>query len=197
MATTSTFSEKPNTTTPTFFKKVDATQDQIRIIHTLKSLAGLEDDNYRTLLDSYFSVSSSKSLGIVQATRLIDILSKMAKEAAKNRFREFDGRYKMPSGAQLRMLESMWVDVSVKVGLKAKREAFIGFLKKRFRVEGIGEMRLFEVAMVKVALEAMKKQKEGRQALTSVNFLAKKVDVPNPSPEGEGNKTETIPAESS
>lgn len=139
-----------------------ATKDQIKIIHTLKSGIGLSDDNYRTLLDSYFAVTSSTSLTMPQGKRLIEILNKMNKEAQENRFNEFDGRYKMATGAQLRMLESMWIEVSNQKTIKTKRAAFVVFLSKRFKIDGISAIVASDVGGIRATLGVMKKQKAAK-----------------------------------
>ena len=56
-----------------------ATTSQIRKIHTLKGLLGLEDDLYRDMLFS-FGVCTSKDLTFTEAAVLLDILETKAVE---------------------------------------------------------------------------------------------------------------------
>lgn len=54
------------------------TAQQIKRIHTLKALAGLDDINYRLLLGSKFNKNSCKDLTEAQASVLIRMLDKLA-----------------------------------------------------------------------------------------------------------------------
>lgn len=56
----------------------EITAQQIKRIHTLKSLAGLDEVNYRLLLNSKFNKNSSKDLTEAQASVLIQMLDKLA-----------------------------------------------------------------------------------------------------------------------
>lgn len=56
----------------------EITAQQIKRIHTLKSLAGLDEVNYRLLLSSKFNRNSSKDLTEAQASVLIQMLNKLA-----------------------------------------------------------------------------------------------------------------------
>ncbi len=52
--------------------------EQIKKIHTLKSKARLEDEDYRTILESRFNVNTSLGLTQAQASKLIEILYRLA-----------------------------------------------------------------------------------------------------------------------
>ena len=56
-----------------------ATPSQIKRIHILKSLLGLDDDLYREMLMS-FGVCSSKDLTFTEASVMLDILETRAEE---------------------------------------------------------------------------------------------------------------------
>lgn len=56
----------------------EITAQQIKRIHTLKSLAKLDEVNYRLLLNSKFNKNSSKDLTAAQASVLIRMLDKLA-----------------------------------------------------------------------------------------------------------------------
>lgn len=69
---------------------------QIRQIHTLKSIIGLDDELYREMLLS-FGVASCKDLTYTEATILLDILSGKAIAAGKwqrpcRKFSELENR---------------------------------------------------------------------------------------------------------
>lgn len=54
------------------------TAQQIKRIHTLKALAGLDDINYRLILGSKFNKNSCKDLTEAEASVLIRMLDKLA-----------------------------------------------------------------------------------------------------------------------
>ena len=92
-----------------------ATTSQIRKIHTLKNVIGLDDDLYREMLMS-FDVQSSKNLTYTEAIIFTEILEEKA--VALNRWQKQPKKYeglhrgeKMASDAQLRMIEGMWREV--------------------------------------------------------------------------------------
>ena len=62
-----------------------STTYQIKKIHTLKNVLGLDDDTYRQMLLS-FDVCSSKDLTQAEAEIFIDILQNDAKYIQKNNY---------------------------------------------------------------------------------------------------------------
>lgn len=56
-----------------------ATTSQIRKIHTLKNIIGIDDDLYREML-SKFDVESSKNLTFNEAANFVEILENRAVE---------------------------------------------------------------------------------------------------------------------
>ena len=115
-----------------------------RLIHTLKSAAGLDDESYRLLLRDRYGASSSKDLSPRQADDLVACLKGLApapvnakprRTERPARFAKLDGRPGMASAKQLRMLEASWVQRSRGESLQDKQEAFLEFLRRRFKVE--------------------------------------------------------------
>ena len=92
-----------------------STTYQIKKIHTLKNVLGLDDDTYRQMLLS-FDVCSSKDLTQAEAEIFIDILQNDAKYIQKNNYKKYDefaGRdEKMATPSQLRKLEVVWACIS-------------------------------------------------------------------------------------
>jgi cell division protein ZapA (FtsZ GTPase activity inhibitor) len=160
------------------------TAAQIKRIHTIKSILGISEDNYRAALDSRFGVTTSKDLTLMQAKNFLDELEKLALqvrddrhqaerntarqkaeaehqkvEAAKpKRFDNLDNRPGMASGAQLRKIEAMWQDISIVPDQDARGRALRHFIK---RIAGVADMRFLDSQMAgKVinALKAMEKQ---------------------------------------
>jgi hypothetical protein len=90
------------------------TKAQIKKIHTLKKILGLDDELYREML-SRFNISSSKDLTIKDACTFIDILEVQATginkwQKPKEKFDELSNRADMATPPQLRKIEAMWVD---------------------------------------------------------------------------------------
>ena len=65
-----------------------STTYQIKKIHTLKNVLGLDDDTYRQMLLS-FDVCSSKDLTQAEAEIFIDILQNDAKYIQKNNYKKY------------------------------------------------------------------------------------------------------------
>ena len=66
-----------------------STISQIKQIHTLKNILGLDDDLYRDMLAS-FDVYSSKNLTITEAAIFINILKDKVKSSSKNCNRKYE-----------------------------------------------------------------------------------------------------------
>ena len=91
------------------------TNFQIKKIHTLKNLIGMDDDLYREILKS-FDVQTSKNLTFTEASIVIENLEERA--IALNKWVKQPKKYaglnrtnNMASDAQLRMIEGLWRDI--------------------------------------------------------------------------------------
>jgi phage gp16-like protein len=145
---------------------------QIKIIHTLKGALSMDEDSYRSMLAS-FGVESSKELTPEKAERLITELQRSAESAGvwkarrqarrytsgKKRFEHLGNRRGYASPAQLRMLESMWVEVSRADTLAEKQDAINRFLEHRFGVANLAWLPSDMVGKVVKAIQAMKEAK--------------------------------------
>ena len=92
-----------------------ATTFQIRKIHALKNVIGMDDDLYREMLMS-FDVTSSKDLTYTEAAIFVDILEDKAVAINKwikqpKKYADLNRTENMASDAQLRMIEGLWRDV--------------------------------------------------------------------------------------
>ena len=92
-----------------------ATTFQIRKIHALKNVIGMDDDLYREMLMS-FDVTSSKDLTFTEAAIFVDILEDKAVAINKwikqpKKYADLNRTENMASDAQLRMIEGLWRDV--------------------------------------------------------------------------------------
>lgn len=114
---------------------------QIKKIHTLKNVIGLEDDLYLDMLMS-FGVQTSKNLTYAEAAIFIEILEEKA--IALNRWVKRVKKYadikrdtKMATPAQLRMIEGMWRDICYFDNDKFAKKSLRKFLKTKFKTDDI------------------------------------------------------------
>ena len=134
-----------------------ATVYQIKKIHALKSVVGLDDDLYRDMLMS-FDVQTSKDLTFTEAKILIEILEEKAiamKKWVKQplKYSDLDREAKMATQAQLRMIESMWREICYFDDDKFAKKSLRKFLKSKFKTDDI--MFLTKCKAVKV-IQAIK-----------------------------------------
>jgi len=137
------------------------TKAQIKKIHTLKKVLGLDDELYREML-SRFNVSSSKDLSIKDACTFIDILEVQTIginkwHRPKQKFDELSDRADMATPAQLRKIEAMWIDfVKMTNGKEVKRNiARISLRKLLRRLYHISDLRFLERDKVSKVLKTI------------------------------------------
>lgn len=134
-----------------------ATNSQIRKIHTLKSLLGLDDDLYREMLMS-FGVCTSKDLTFTEAAIFVDILETRAVE--RNLWKKQPKKYedlnrdgKMATPPQLRMIKGMWRDICYFDNDEFASKSLRKFLKAKFKVDDI---RFLTKAKANKVIQAIK-----------------------------------------
>lgn len=115
------------------------TKFQIRKIHTLKNLLGIDDNTYRNMLRS-FDVTTSKNLTYTEAKIILEILEDNAIKA--NLWIKRPLKYDVPSrtsymanGAQRRMIEGLWRELSYEDTDKFAKQSLRTFLRKKFNIE--------------------------------------------------------------
>lgn len=115
------------------------TKFQIRKIHTLKNLLGIDDNTYRNMLRS-FDVTTSKNLTYTEAKIILEILEDNAIKA--NLWIKRPLKYDDPSrtsymanGAQRRMIEGLWRELSYEDTDKFAKQSLRTFLRKKFNIE--------------------------------------------------------------
>lgn len=115
---------------------------QIKRIHTLKAILGLDDELYKEMLLS-FGVATCKNLTQTEASIFLEILSEKAIALGKwqhpaNNFSEFLERGNdMATPSQLRKIEAMWRDLSYIKSNEAVRKSLRTFLQKHFSVSDL------------------------------------------------------------
>ena len=138
-------------------KNIVSTKYQIKKIHTLKTILGLDDDLYRDMLMS-FGVLSSKNLTQGEAKVLIEILEDKVNELKimpKKKFDELDNRENMATPLQLRKLEALWADIS---GKKDKKKTLREFLNKHFHVDDLRFLTKKRASQIIAVFEKIKVQ---------------------------------------
>lgn len=115
------------------------TKFQIRKIHTLKNLLGIDEETYREMLRS-FDVSSSKNLTYTEAKILLEILEDNAEKANLwiKKGLKYDDPTRAPfmaSGAQRRMIEGLWRELSYEDTDEFAKQSLRAFLRNKFNIE--------------------------------------------------------------
>lgn len=141
---------------------------QIKLIHTLKSKAGIDQDLYLEMLAKY-KAESSKDLSWTQANFLIEELAKAAGQKVYNGPRRLHGGREMATVQQKNMIEAMWSDVSRKTTAAEKKTALNHFLE-RFGISHLEWLSRGKVEKVVKALIAMgaKSPEEYKQKMQEI-----------------------------
>ena len=138
-----------------------ASISQIRKIHTLKSILGLDDDLYREMLMS-FGVCTSKDLTFSEAGVLLDILETKAVERnlwkkEPKKYEDMERGNKMATPPQLRMIKGMWRDVCYFDNDNFANKSLRKFLKSKFKVDDIRFLTKAKANKVIQAIKGIKK----------------------------------------
>lgn len=144
---------------------------QIKAIHTIIHKFGLDDEAYRHLLHSHYGVTSSKNLTWRQAEELLEHLNggstpltRRAGPRAESRgglkYTDMDHRPGFASGAQLRLIDAMWNQISKAEGDEAREKALNSFINRIAHVAGIRMLKSWQVERIVKALEAMGAEKK-------------------------------------
>ena len=138
-----------------------ATISQIRKIHTLKNILGLDDDLYIEMLMS-FGVRSSKELTYTEAAIFLEILEDKAEE--RNLWKKQPKKYsnlnragKMATQSQLRMIEGLWREICYYDTDTFARKSLRKFLKSKFKVDDIMFLTKAKASKVIQAILGIKK----------------------------------------
>lgn len=141
-----------------------ATPSQIKRIHILKSLLGLDDDLYREMLMS-FGVCSSKDLTFTEASVMLDILETRAEE--RNLWKRIPKPYedlnrdsKMATPPQLRMIKGLWREICYFDNNEFANKSLRKFLKSKFKVDDINFLTKTKAIKVIQAIKAIKQKLE-------------------------------------
>ena len=117
-----------------------STSLQIKQIHTLKNILGLDDDLYREMLAS-FGVYSSKKLTETEANILIEILQDKTKKLKLAKPKKYDDLSerdsKMSTPLQLRKIEAIWWDICNTAESVQQIRSLRKFVKRQCKIDDI------------------------------------------------------------
>jgi hypothetical protein len=137
---------------------------QVKLIHTLLSVACVSDRSYRDNLSRRFNgATSCKQLTFDEAQELIDALEDFAvslgfwtRSNNRNRYESLGNRPGMATPAQLRKIEGLWkVAMGMEDDLKAQRTLRV-FIMNHFHVSDLRFLEQWKVSRVIRALEAIR-----------------------------------------
>lgn len=148
---------------------------QIKAIHATISRLGLDDDAYRNILETRYGVDSCKRLTWRQAEELLAGLNggkggqphgvaptvgaaPCGRPGLK--YTDMDHRPGFASGAQLRLVDAMWHQVTRAEGDEAQEKALDSFCRKIAQVAGLRMVKAWQVEKIVKALEAMGAEKK-------------------------------------
>ena len=148
---------------------------QIKAIHTAIHKLGIDDENYRHILHSRFGVTSCKDLTWRQAEELLQSLNgtspphkgeggRRPGEGAGKKYQDMDGRPGFASGAQLRLIDALWSQITRAEGEEAIEKALNSFVNRIAHVAGIRMLKSWQVEKIVRALEGMGAEKKEQTA---------------------------------
>ncbi len=137
------------------------TISQIRKIHTLKNILGLDDDTYIEML-MLFGVQSSKELTYAKAAVFLEILEDKAEKCnlwkkQPKKYSNLNRAGKMATQSQLRMIEGLWRDICYCDTDEFAKRSLRKFLKSKFKVDDIMFLTKIKASKAIWAILEMKK----------------------------------------
>lgn len=134
---------------------------QIKAIHAVINKLGLDDDAYRELLKGRYNAKSCKDLSWRQAEELLESLNGKPSPSAPSRrtkvlkYTDMDGRPGFASGAQLRLIDAMFAQITRAEGEEAIEKALNSFCNRILHVAGLRMVKGWQVEKIVKALEGM------------------------------------------
>ncbi len=144
-------------------KRVMITPNQIKKIHTLKSLLHVREETYRRMLGNY-NVATSKALSFKQANEFIQLLEHFAmKKGLWENYGDKHGkladRTGMATPSQLRMVEGIWAELYPEIE-KKRQAALRTYLFRFFKVS---DLRFLDAEAVNKVLHALKQMQARKE----------------------------------
>lgn len=140
------------------------TKGQIKKIHTLKTMLGIDEAAYRERLKASFGIETSKDLSLHQAAAFIDELVEQAgpanaRKASSKRVSE-PARNGFASPAQIAFIKSLWRQVS-RAEPEHQKKALRRFVARQAKVSDLRFLRDKDASKIICALKAMQAQEAG------------------------------------
>ena len=140
------------------------TKQQVKRVHVLKNILGMDDQTYRDALWEAFGVYSSKNLTADQADGVIKYfeneaaaLGLLVNRKAAEKYRKLNGRPDYATAKQLAFIEDLWSKVS-RVGKDQQEKSLRTFLQRQSGVSDLRFLKRLDAGKVIEALKAMKQQ---------------------------------------
>lgn len=139
---------------------------QIKAIHAVVSKLGMDDETYRDMLRARYGVKSCTGLSWRQAEELLASLNGTALPVRAHykggalKYQDMDGRPGFASGAQLRLIDAMFHQVTRAEGEEAIEKALNSFVNRISHVAGLRMLKSWQVEKIVKALEAMGAEKK-------------------------------------
>lgn len=144
------------------FVKGRIAPSQIKAIHAVVGKLGLDDEDYRHILHSRYGVTSCKDLTWRQAEELLSNLNGTDKPHPSPltphrslKYTDMDSRPGFASGAQCRLIDAMWSQVTRAEGDEDTEKALNSFCHRITGVAGLRMVKTWQVEKIVKALEAM------------------------------------------
>ena len=137
---------------------------QIKQIHTLKNILGLDDEVYREMLMS-FGVATCKNLTFTEAQILVEILSEKAIAAGKwqrpnVKYADLELRdIDMATPAQMRKIEIMWSELCNVKTYENTQKTLRKFIQNHFKISDIRFIDKFTATKIIHVIGKIKIQK--------------------------------------
>lgn len=142
---------------------------QIKAIHATSSKLGLDDDTYRAMLLDRYGVDSCKRLTWRQAEELLQGLNGTVVSSGKTcpshkhalKYQNLDGRPGFATGAQCRLIDAMFAQVTRAQCEETIEHALNSFCSRICHVAGLRMVKGWQVEKIVKALESMGAVKKG------------------------------------
>lgn len=150
------------------FVKGQIAPSQIKALHAVVGRLGMDDENYRHMLHSRYGVTSCKDLTWRQAEELLAHLNgtpsanrslspggRVAGRGRELKYTDMDSRPGFASGAQCRLIDAMWGQVTRAESEEDAEKALNSFCSRILGVAGLRMVKGWQVEKLVKALEGM------------------------------------------
>lgn len=143
---------------------------QVKAIHAVLHKLGIDDETYRHILHSRYGVTSCKGLTWRQAEELLESLNGTPpahkshtshKSHHGRKYQDMDSRPGFANGAQLRLVDAMFHQITRAEGEEAIEKALNSFVNRIAHVAGLRMLKGWQVEKIVAALEGMGAIKKG------------------------------------